>query len=48
MGRIKKYKTDEEKRLAQNRWAREYYWRNKEKIDKKMKNKYWRLKNDNL
>ena len=50
MGRIVKYKTDEDRRLAQLRWAKEYYWRNKNKIDEKNKRRYWIsiLKSENL
>jgi hypothetical protein len=44
MGRKKKYNTAEEQREAQNRWAREYYERNKELIDKKAKEKYYELR----
>ena len=34
MGRLKKYKTEEEKKKAQKKWANQYYHRNKEKINK--------------
>ena len=34
MGRLKKYKTEQEKIEAQRAWAKEYYHRNKEKINK--------------
>ena len=44
MGRKKKYNTLEEKREAQNQWAREYYERNKDLIDKKAKEKYYELR----
>ena len=47
MGRKKKYITEEEKREAQNKWAREYYLRNKEKIDIKAKEKYYEKLNSN-
>jgi len=40
MGRLKKYKTEEERRDAQRRWSKEYYWRNKEKIDEQAKQRY--------
>lgn len=43
MGRKKKYKTDEERKLAQQKWALEYYHRNKEKINKKAMEKYYEL-----
>ena len=35
MGRLKKYKTEQEKIEAQRDWAKEYYHRNKEVINKK-------------
>lgn len=41
MGRKKKYNTVEEKREAQNRWSKEYYERNKEKINEKLMKKYY-------
>ena len=41
MGRKKKYLTAEERREAQNRWAREYYERNKEKINEKLMKVYY-------
>jgi|LakMenEpi03Aug12_release.lakeMendotaPanAssembly.Ray.scaffolds.fasta_scaffold4888515_1 hypothetical protein len=40
MGRKKKYYTDEERCEAQNQWAREYYQRNKELINTKLKDQY--------
>ena len=40
MGRLKKYGTDEEKKQAQRKWNREYYRRNKEKLDKYAKKNY--------
>ena len=40
MGRKTKYVTEEEKREAQNFWAREYYRRNKQLIDNKVKERY--------
>jgi len=43
MGRIKKYKTEQEKVEAQRLWAKEYYYRNKEKINKKTMEKYYEL-----
>lgn len=46
MGRLKKYETNEEKIEAQRRWAREYYYRNKEKINKKTMKKYYEKNND--
>jgi hypothetical protein len=44
MGRKKKYITPDEKREAQNKWAREYYTRNKELIDTNAKEKYHELR----
>ena len=44
MGRIKKYKTEQEKVEAQRLWAKEYYHRNKEKINKKTMEKYYELR----
>ena len=46
MGRLKKYKTDQEKIEAQRLWAREYYHRNKELINKKTMEKYYELQKD--
>ena len=43
MGRLKKYKTEQEKVEAQRIWAKEYYHRNKEKINKKAMEKYYGL-----
>lgn len=45
MGRKRKYKTDEERKEAQRRWAREYYYRNKDKINKRAMEKYYERKN---
>lgn len=42
MGRIKKYQTKEEKSKARRKWAREYYWKNKEQEDAKAKQRYYR------
>lgn len=44
MGRKKKYSTDQEKSDAQRKWAREYYTRNKEKINEKLMKKYYELR----
>ncbi len=44
MGRLKKYKTEQEKAEAQRTWAKEYYYRNKEKINKKTMEKYYELR----
>jgi hypothetical protein len=43
MGRLKKYSTEDEKKEAQKKWASEYYYRNKEKINKKAMEKYYGL-----
>ena len=43
MGRLKKYSSEEEKKEAQKKWASEYYYRNKEKINKKAMEKYYGL-----
>ena len=44
MGRKKKYFTEEEKKNAQQQWVREYYERNKEKLNTKAKEKYHEFK----
>jgi len=44
MGRLKKYKTEQEKVEAQRLWAKEYYHRNKEVINKKTMEKYYELR----
>lgn len=44
MGRSKKYNTKQEKVEAQRAWSREYYHRNKEKINKKTMEKYYELR----
>jgi len=41
MGRLKKYKTPEEKIAAQRRWSLAYYYRNKERINKRIMKKYY-------
>lgn len=41
MGRRLKYKTEDEKREVQKKWSLEYYHRNKDKIDKNQKRRYW-------
>lgn len=43
MGRLKKYSTEDEKKEAQKNWAKEYYYRNKEKINKIAMEKYYEL-----
>jgi hypothetical protein len=40
MGRIKKYQTEDERILKQREYSKTYYWKNKEKIDEKLKRKY--------
>ncbi|HMS90598.1 MAG TPA: hypothetical protein PKC87_00035 [Candidatus Absconditabacterales bacterium] len=40
MGRLKKYLSQEEKIEAQKEWSRSYYWKNKEQIDEKAREKY--------
>lgn len=40
MGRLKKYNTVEEQQDAQRKWAKEYYWKNKTKLDGKAKEAY--------
>lgn len=45
MGRKQKYKTNEERKEAQRRWAREYYHRNKDKINKRAMEKYYEKRN---
>ena len=42
MGRLKKYKTEEDRKEANRQKAKRYYWRNKEKIDAKNKERYRR------
>lgn len=44
MGRLKKYKTEQEKIEAQRAWAKEYYHRNKKVINKKTMEKYYELR----
>jgi len=43
MGRLKKYKTEEEKKEVQKKWANQYYHRNKERINKIAMEKYYEL-----
>lgn len=45
MGRKKKYHTEEELLEAQRVWNREYYERNKEKINSKRMKEYYERKN---
>jgi small-conductance mechanosensitive channel len=44
MGRKKKYHTPEEKLEAQRKWVREYYKRNKERLNKNSMEKYYELR----
>ena len=45
MGRLKKYKTEEERLEAKRKRAHDYYWNNKEKQDEKAKQRYYKNKN---
>jgi hypothetical protein len=47
MGRKLKYKTKEEKRIAQNETYMRYYERNKERIKKEKLNRYYERKKIN-
>jgi|TARA_B100002019_G_C21239391_1_gene584615 hypothetical protein len=40
MGRKLKYKTPEEKRIAQRKWQMEHYYRNSEEIKRKARERY--------
>ena len=40
MGRKLKYKTPEEKRIAQRKWQMEHYYRNSEEIKRKDSERY--------
>lgn len=44
MGRRKKYFNDEERKIANNEKVKQFYWRNKDKLDNKAKVYYWRKK----
>jgi hypothetical protein len=44
MGRKKIFLTDDEKRMAQNKWAMNYYFRNQEKIKQKNLIRYYERK----
>ena len=48
MGRIKKYHSEEEKKIAKQKQWRDYYQRNKDVINKKRMNKYYDNKNRKL
>tara|TARA_Y100000310_G_scaffold132500_1_gene131517 strand:- start:813 stop:968 length:156 start_codon:yes stop_codon:yes gene_type:complete len=45
MGRLKKYKTEEEKKRANRIKARKYYLKNADKIKKRRMEKYYEEKN---
>lgn len=47
MGRIKKYFTKEQKAKMNRKWALEYYYRNRERINKRAMEKYYAKKYDN-
>lgn len=47
MGRIKKYQTEEERIQKQLEYSKTYYWKNKEKVDGKAKERYYRNIQDN-
>ena len=40
MGRLRKYQTKEQQQLANREKSKRYYWKNKEKIDAKAKERY--------
>ena len=40
MGRLKKYQTEEQRIQKQLEYSKTYYWKNKEKIDEKLREKY--------
>jgi len=46
MGRLKKYHTEEEIRLANSIKANRYYYKNKHKVDKIARDKYRKSKNN--
>jgi hypothetical protein len=45
MGRLKKYLTEEEKKLAQKLASKKYYWDNKSQEDEKARTRYQKHKN---
>lgn len=45
MGRLRKHKTEEEVRLARREYSKKYYWKNKERVDERVKNNYRKKKN---
>lgn len=44
MGRRKKYFSESERKVANNEKVKQFYWRNKERLDMKAKAYYWRKK----
>jgi hypothetical protein len=48
MGRRRKYFTEEDRQKANNEKVKQFYWRNKDKLDEKAKAYYWRKKIENL
>lgn len=44
MGRRRKYFNDEERKIANNEKVKQFYWKNKERLDMKAKSYYWRKK----
>jgi len=48
MGRRRKYHTSEDRQKANNEKVKQFYWRNKDTLDKKAKAYYWRRKISNL
>jgi len=46
MGRLSKYNEENEKRIANNKKAMRYYFRNKEEIKRKNRDRYHKLKNN--
>lgn len=44
MGRRKRYFSDEERKIANNEKVKQFYWRNKTKLDNNAKAYYWRKK----
>lgn len=45
MGRNKKYLTEEEKVLARRNYVHKFYIKNKEKLDEKARENYYKRKN---
>lgn len=42
MGRLKKFKTEEELKQARREYSKKYYWKNKEKVDERIRENYRR------